>query len=631
MAGTINILDDKTIDRIAAGEVVEGPKSVIKELVENAIDAKATAISVEIKDGGISYIRVTDNGEGIEKSQIKRAFLRHTTSKIEKAEDLLSIKSLGFRGEALSSIAAVSQVELLTKTKDQLIGTRYCIEGSRETAFDEAGVPEGTTFIVRNLFYNTPARKKFLKSPQTEGGYVSDYMEKAMLANTDISFKYTVNGNVKLQSYGNSKALDVVYSIYGRDIMDNMLPISFSKGKVSIRGYVGKPVLCRSNHNLEIYYVNKRYIKSSLIKKALDEAYKPYLMLHKYPFVLLYFEIDPDMLDVNVHPAKMEVRFINSMELYDCIVTGIRDTLKKAEMIVDIKEEEKKPEISKPLPEPFERAARAKEFLETREEDFREKPAPRDFEAWPSEASHTILSEGKGDYISDNTEKNTVALDPVKEEFDRLSDIKQISILDDDRFLTADSKRKYKIIGQLFDTYWMIELFDELFIIDQHAAHEKIRYERLVKQLHENNICSQLINPPVIVTLSKAEENILENYYDHFLQCGFDIESFGGNEYSIRAVPTELWGLTAEEYFHDILDLLEKEHISTDVSDILHRIATISCKGAIKGNQRISQKEAEVLIDELMTLENPYHCPHGRPVIVKFRKNEIEKMFKRIV
>ncbi|MCR4740948.1 MAG: DNA mismatch repair endonuclease MutL [Lachnospiraceae bacterium] len=649
MGNIIHVLDDKTIDRIAAGEVVERPMNVVKELVENAIDAGATAVTVEIKEGGISYIRVTDNGQGIRKDQVRTAFMRHATSKINDAADLFNIHSLGFRGEALSSIAAVSQVELFTKTEDELTGIRYCIEGSRETVFDEAGVPTGTTFIVRNLFYNTPARRKFLKTPQTEGTYIAEYMEKALLSNSGIAFKLMINGNVKLQSYKTGKTADSLYSLFGKDVLENMIPFNAANEDVKITGYVGKPVLCRSNRNLEIYFVNKRYIKSTLIQRALDEAYKPYLMLHRFPFVLLYFDIPPELIDVNVHPSKMEIRFINSGELYEFLVTSIREVLKKQEMIPRIGEEEAPPAISDAIPEPFETGAKEQlrkeaqpgwekqdqredynkreeynrgEEYNRKEEQLREKDPGYDTEKY---ADINTFPEDQKQGAS------APAADPVMKEFEGLDNFEQESLLDKEAFLTPDARKRHRLIGRLFDTYILVEYENELYMIDQHAAHEKIRYERLVKQMHEGNICSQYLNPPVIVSLSKAEEGVLEKYMEYLNKCGFEVEYFGGNEYSLRAVPVQLWGITADEYFHDLMDLLEREHISEDLSEVLHRIATISCKGAIKGNQKISDREAEVLIDELMTLDEPYHCPHGRPVIIRFTRSDIDKMFKRIV
>ncbi|MBQ8970980.1 MAG: DNA mismatch repair endonuclease MutL [Lachnospiraceae bacterium] len=632
----INELDKNTIDQIAAGEVVERPSSVVKELVENAVDAGADAVTVEIKEGGISYIRVTDNGSGIDRDQIRTAFLRHTTSKISSAEDLVHIASLGFRGEALSSIAAVSQVELLTKTKTSVTGIRYCLEGTRETVFDDVGVPDGTTFIVRNLFFNTPARRKFLKTPQTEGGYISDYMERVMLSHTEIAFKLIVNGNVKLQSYGNSDPLDVIFSLYGRETRKNLVPVDIQTEAEGVRisGFAGRPVLARSNHNFEIYYVNQRPIQSKLIQKALDEAYKPYLMLHKYPFVLLYFDMPSELLDVNVHPTKMEVRFLNPMPLYQLIVDGVQSALKEEDMTVEVRSETVLPasvqkEIKKEeaperpvIPEPFEEKRKelfsgGRKELENRVSVSlakKEEAADRLMESLPYE--ETMPGE--------TTEPIVVAEDQAEKP-------EQISLFSEGRFLSEQALPKHRIIGQLFETYWMVEYENELYILDQHAAHEKVKYERLMKRLREKNIASQQVRPAVVVSLTKSEEEVLNTCLDRFSELGFEIEAFGGNEVRLLAVPTDLYGLSASEYFLDVLDQLAEEHISEDVDEVLHRIATMACKSAVKGNTAMSFPEAKALIDELLGLQDPYHCPHGRPTNIRFSKTEIEKMFKRIV
>ncbi len=644
MSRDIYALDEGTINRIAAGEVVERPLSVVKELVENALDAGAKAVTVEIKDGGISSIRVTDNGQGIKKDQVRIAFLRHTTSKIRNASDLISITSLGFRGEALSSIASVAQVELLSKTADSLTGVRYCIEGSRETVFDDVGVPDGTTVIVRNIFFNTPARRKFLKTAVTEGGYISDYMEKVMLCAPDIAFKYIVNGTVKLQSFGNNNTPDIIYSIYGRDVMENMVPTEAGSGGMTVRGYVGKPVLARANRSFEIYFVNGRYIKSKQISSALDEAYKPYLMLHRYPFVVLYLELPYDEIDVNVHPSKMEVRFLNSEPLYRLITESVQKALKEQDMTVSIKSESKKaPVITEVIPEPFEDKRKAAVVKETESYERKEtgQKEPGDAQAGDTGINVVKSSDETADGLKTWGFK-IAEEEPAKEEYAGAGKVpyiqeipplqaEQLSLFKEEGLLSEEALPKHRIIGQLFKTYWLIELEDELFVIDQHAAHEKVNYERLVKQLHEKNVISQYINPPIIVTLSKSEETILLKQLDRFRECGFELENFGGSEYRISAIPTDLYGLTPTEYFHDVLDELSSEKLSGDVDEVLHRIATVSCKSAVKGNTTLSFDEAKALIDELMKLENPYHCPHGRPVIIKFGKTEIEKMFKRIV
>ncbi|MCR5232686.1 MAG: DNA mismatch repair endonuclease MutL [Lachnospiraceae bacterium] len=675
MERNILVLDKNTIDKIAAGEVVERPMSVVKELVENSIDSNATAITVEIKDGGTSFIRVTDNGCGIPKSEVKTAFLRHATSKIRTIEDLINVGSLGFRGEALSSIAAVSKVELLTKTEDEFTGTRYCIEGSREMSFDDVGVPEGTTFIVRALFYNTPARRKFLKTPQTEGSYVSDYMEKVMLSHPGIAFKLIINGNTRLQSSGNGEIPDIIYGLYGRDMVNGLLPIDITDGDITIRGYVCKPELSRGNRSFEIYYVNNRYIQSTVIRRALDEAYKPYLMLHKYPVVFLYIDISPELIDVNVHPAKKEIRFLEGAQLYDLLVDGIRDVLSHKELIPDMHGEERNNERDKiaperTRPEPFETqsifgfdsrkdnntdnigyenhgggttgyidAGRTPDYVKEEgtyrpkhTEEYRTVPAYMDITAINvSDDTDINLTRDAKTY---DAEKENVSKFFETDEMDRNNsggnEYEQLSMFEHG-FLSEEGIRKHRIIGQLFETYWLVEMDNKLYIIDQHAAHEKIKYERLIRQFEEGEVHSQMLNPPIIVTLSKSEEAILGKYSDNFRKVGFEIEQFGGNEYSIREIPTELFGLRADEYFHDLMDELMNDKQSRNIDAIDHRIATMACKSAVKGNNRISYEEAAVLIDELLTLDNPFNCPHGRPTIISFTKNEVEKMFKRIV
>ena len=640
MERNIEVLDKNTIDKIAAGEVVERPVSVVKELVENSIDAGAHAITVEIKDGGISFLRVTDNGCGIKKGDVRTAFLRHATSKIRSIEDLIDVGSLGFRGEALSSIAAISKVELLTKTKDEFTGTRYCIEGAKELSFDDVGVPEGTTFIVRQIFYNTPARRKFLKTAQTEGSYISDYMEKAMLSHPDVAFKLIVNNNTKLQSSGNGEVPDIIYSLYGRDMMKGLLPIETGDGDINIRGFVCKPELSRGNRSFEIYYVNQRYIQSTVIRRALDEAYKPYLMLHKYPVVILYFDISPELIDVNVHPTKKEIRFLEGAQLYDLIVKSIRDVLSHKELISEIsrdgkKNAEKQDAAAENIrPEPFEKNRLSKIDNSSENKDLSEyRSDDHEYNSIPEYVrEESGYDSGRRDIMKTlppQTEKYNVNVrTDIPDEDEETSE--QLTMYDYG-FLSKEGIRHHRIIGQVFETYWIIEMDNKMYIIDQHAAHEKVKYERLIKQFSHGEVNSQMLNPPIIVTLSKAEEAVVIKYADSFKRVGFEIEEFGGNEYSIREIPTELFGLGAEEYFHDLLDELMNDKQSANIDAVDHRIATMACKSAVKGNTRLSYEEAVVLIDELLTLDNPFNCPHGRPTIVSLTKSEIEKMFKRIV
>lgn len=606
---TINILDSNTIDKIAAGEVVERPSAVAKELIENSIDAMASAITIEIKDGGISFLRITDNGEGINQSEIKKAFMRHATSKIKSIEDLISVTSLGFRGEALSSISAVAKVELLTKTRDDFIGTRYVIEGGRECILEDAGVPDGTTIIVRDLFYNIPARKKFLKSSQTEGNYITELVEHMILSHPEVSIKYIVNGNVKLQSSGNNDIKNCIYSVYGREVSSNLLEVSADRDDISIRGYIGKPELSRSTRNFSVYFVNNRYIRSSLIDRALDEAYKSYLMLHKYPTVFLYFDIPAFLIDVNVHPAKKEIRFIEGENLKNYIVEVISEALAKKELIKEIAEREDKNErikenVKEINPEPFELK---------RDKSLDCCPTPGDIFA-PTESVKEIPI----DNLSGNDTLN------IKSSYEQIN-------LFEDKFISEESVKKHRIIGQLFDTYWLVEFENKLFIIDQHAAHEKVNYERLIKRLRNNDNMSQNIYPPIVITLSNSEEEYVKKYINNFTEIGFTIEHFGSREYTISTVPLELLSQDPSSYFHEMLDELIEGRHNKETETVNLKIATMACKSSVKGNMKLSILEADALISELLSLDNPYNCPHGRPTIISYSKYEIEKLFKRIV
>lgn len=591
----INILDSNTIDKIAAGEVVERPSAVVKELVENSIDANADAVTIEIKDGGISFIRITDNGEGIDRPQVKKAFMRHATSKIKSVEDLISVTSLGFRGEALSSISAVSKVEFLTKTKTDFIGTRYVVEGGRECVFEDAGIPDGTTIIVRDLFFNVPARKKFLKSPSSEGNNITELIEHMILSHPNISFKYIYNGNVKLQSSGKNDIKSCIYNVYGRDIANGLIEVKSIRDDISIHGFIGKPELARATRNFEIYFVNNRFIKSTLIDRALEEAYKDYLMLHKYPTVFLYFEIPSHLIDVNVHPTKREIRFFEGEALKCYIVDVIKNALINKELIKEIVEE------------------------------HHEKPSVKESEInkEPFETINHIIESSYNNYYSSEIEKEDESTD--------INDKNEQLTLFDDKFISEESIKKHRTIGQLFNTYWLIEFENKLFIVDQHAAHEKVNYERLIKKLRNNENCSQNIYPPIVVSLSNAEAQYVTKYNENFLNVGFTIEHFGGLDYTISTVPMELLSQNPADYFHEMLDELMEGKNSKETETVNLKIATMACKASVKGNMHLSVFEADKLISELLTLENPYNCPHGRPTIISFSKYEIEKMFERIV
>lgn len=634
----IAVLDQNTIDKIAAGEVIERPSSIVKELVENAIDAGANAITVEIKEGGISLIRITDNGEGIEASQVPLAFLRHATSKISKVEDLLNVASLGFRGEALSSIAAVCQVELITKTAGSLTGVRYLIEGGKEKGLEEIGAPEGTTFLVRNIFYNTPARKKFLKTPMTEAGYISNLMERMAMSHPEIAFKFINNNQTKLHTSGNANLKDVIYGLYGRDIASNLVEIHTQAGDVAIDGFIGKPVISRGNRNYENYFINGRYIRSSIIAKAIEDGYKTFMMQHKYPFAALHFSIDGRLLDINVHPTKMELRFADNQGMYQLVQDTVKQGLSHRELIpvVSVKEEKKTevPQMKRPVsvPEPFEKKRR---------EQFGEERAAYKTE-WNSgqaipvpKSLEEFIKKGKTDEAAAGTpgEPEQVMKPYLTEKkpgtLARVS-AQQLNLFED-KLLSKEHIREHRLIGQLFDTYWLVEFHEKLYIIDQHAAHEKVLYERTMKSLENKEFTSQQLSPPMILTLNMQEEALLSQYMEHFTRLGFEIEPFGGKEYSVSAVPANLYGIAQKELFLEMLDGLAEQTGRVQAEMINKKIASMSCKAAVKGNHRISALEAEALIGELLSLENPYNCPHGRPTIISMTKYELEKKFKRIV
>ena len=640
----IALLSQETIDKIAAGEVIERPSSVVKELVENAIDAGSSAVTVEIKEGGISFIRISDNGCGIEKEQIPLAFLRHSTSKIKSVEDLFTVTSLGFRGEALSSIAAVSQVELITKTNGDFTGSRYLIEGSKEVSLEEIGAPDGTTFIIRNLFYNTPARKKFLKSAQTEGTYIHELMQRMILSHPDVAFKFIMNNQVKLQSSGNGNIKDIIYHLYGRDITKALLPIAHESELFKVSGFIGKPMISRGNRGYELYFVNGRFIRSQILSKAIEDAFKPFLMQHQYPFTVLYFEIDSSLLDVNVHPTKMELRFSNQQELYREVQNILSAALVHRDIIPEVpvdtpkKNEMEAPKIEKVMPEPFEQ----KRLEEIRKAVRKDSPYEVKYPARQPERRETWHAQSQPEHRPPvreqlhasgvtGTEKELAKEAYVLREEETYG-AKPEGSYEQGSFLKEEEMAKQKIIGQLFDTYWLVEYNDRLFIVDQHAAHEKVMYEKLKKQFEKKEFTSQAISPPIVITLSMREAEILERFKEQFTKLGFEIEHFGGAEYSICGVPGNLYRLNTRDVLIEMLDELTdgiSERATTDV--ILDKIASMSCKAAVKGSQRLSLPEMEQLMKDLMKLDNPYNCPHGRPTIIAMSKYEIEKKFKRIV
>jgi DNA mismatch repair protein MutL len=704
----ITVLDEATINQIAAGEVIERPSAVVKELVENAIDAGSTVITVEIKEGGISFLRITDNGSGIEEGDMPFVFLRHSTSKIRTADDLLRITSLGFRGEALSSIAAVSQVELVTKTPESFTGIRYLIEGGVEKGLEHIGCPEGTTFIIRNLFFNTPARKKFLKSAVTEAGYIQDFMERIAVSHPQISFKFIVNGQVKLHTSGNNNQKDVIYHIFGRDITSHLISVKGEDGDLTLTGFIAKPAISRGNRNYENYFINGRFVKNPIIYKAIEEAFKPYIMLHRYPFTALMLTIDTELIDVNVHPAKLEVRFKNGEELYRFIYNTIRNTLEGRDLITEVHltKEDNARKIEQKLPEPFEVKRRQEEglsykaphqpssftydknnnsnnqissvlkeaikateigqlksYVDTAPSILMESKArlqeglteiPENTGIYKGESStapqkektdlNNVLAEGSIGTNQPMQPAETLMqgivplpLDPGSENTENINIDNNLQIPEADgvyeqmAFLSEKAVTEHKIIGQLFNTYWIIEYGDKMFLIDQHAAHEKVLYERIVKKLKEKEHFSQQLMPPIILSLNIRERDALLHNMNYLEEAGFEFEEFGGKEYAVRAVPGDLYNLVHYDILIEIIDGLTEEGYNNTPEIILDKIASMSCKAAVKGSHKLSVEEARALIDQLLTLENPYNCPHGRPVIISMSKYEVERKFKRIV
>ncbi len=631
----IHLLSKDTIDRIAAGEVVERPLNVVKELVENAIDAGSSAITIEIKDGGISYIRVTDNGSGIEKEDIEAAFLRHSTSKLQSDDDLYNISTLGFRGEALSSISAVSVLEIITKTKDELNGTRLRIEGGVMGDTEDVGAPDGTTMFVKNLFFNTPARKKFLKSEMTEGSYITSLVEHLALSHPEIAIRYIVNGNTKINTSGHNDIKETIYSLYGKELITDLIPVNFGEDNVHITGYIAKPGISRGNRNYENFFVNGRYINAKVLTKAVEEGYRTFIMQHKFPIVFLYISIDNKAVDVNVHPTKMEVKFLNEELMYDLILREIKKLLSSEDLILsnfEIKEKESLSETkerieSSPKFEPFE--INKQQIIKTNGDSAPKKPIYK--------ASEDIgLGKVKEAVAKDSPYFKVYKEDAIaykQEELPLYEDKKSDLIKDNEEesyhFLDEKMRIKHKVIGQIFDTYWLVTLNDTLYIIDQHAAHERILYEKTIKLMDKRAMSSQVINPPMIISLNDREMVLLSKYINNFTEIGFKIEDFGGNEVIVSEIPYNMYGINSKELFIAMIDELEDFTGKETAKVITDKIAMMSCKAAVKGNNKLSFEEANAIIDELLTLDNPYHCPHGRPTIIELTKQELEKRFKR--
>lgn len=662
----IQVLDQVTIDKIAAGEVIERPASIVKELVENAIDAGATHVTIEIEEGGISLIRITDDGSGIMKEDIRNAFLRHSTSKIRNVEDLLHITSLGFRGEALSSIAAVTKVEVITKTKEAILGTRYVIEGGQELSLDEAGSSDGTTFIIRQLFYNVPARRKFLKTAMTEAGHVQDLLIRLALSHPEVAFRFLNNNQEKLRTSGSGKLKDVIYNIYGRDVASNLLELDYRQGGIHITGYLGKPLITRGNRNFETFFVNGRYVKSTMISRAVEDAYKDFMMQHKFPFVVLHFQVDTETVDVNVHPTKMELRFQNQQEVYKTVFEAIHRQLLEPELIPQVEvpepltspvqEKKKTPSpdlklVRRAIPSDSKEAAVSiattpiDSAAQTVPEPVKEEPHNEDYfirkmrervMSYHNRNSSAEVKDQKKIFRPEEQKKRIqtsvreattykVNETPVVQKPEQLN-------LFEEKLLKREVRAEYRLIGQVFDTYWLVQFQDNLYIIDQHAAHERVLYERTLKEMKNREFTSQYLSPPIILTLSMQEAELLKTHKERFERIGFEIEPFGGEEYAIRAVPANLFSIAKKELFMEMLDNLA-DGLSTNMTpDIIdEKVASMSCKAAVKGNNQLSAQEVDALIGELLELENPYHCPHGRPTIIAMSKKELEKKFKRIV
>lgn len=661
----IQVLDQITIDKIAAGEVIERPASIVKELVENSIDAKAASVTVEIQDGGISLIRVTDNGSGIEREDIRNAFLRHSTSKIRKVEDLAHIASLGFRGEALSSISAVTRTELITKTKEDTFGTRYVIEGGVEQSLEDAGAPDGTTFLVRQLFYNVPARRKFLKTPMTEAGHVQDLLMRLALSHPEVAFTFINNGQTKMRTSGNGKLKDVIYSIYGREAAANLIELDYSMDGLVMKGYLGKPVITRGNRNFENYFVNGRYVKNAMLSKAIEDAYKDFLMQHKFPFVVIHFQVDGEKIDVNVHPTKMEMRFQRQQDVYNLVYEGVHRTLLEPELI---------PQVEAPAPKVISQPKSESPFLlkpktapQPMEKKPEEKEEPHDEAYFMKKMKERVLSyhqrnssaevakkeqifrpQAQAERIKDALARaKEVEKQPQKQAEEQPELIRETPVYEtkpvteekaeqlnlfEEHLLKREKKAEYKLIGQVFETYWLVEFENSLYIIDQHAAHERVLYERTLKEMKNREFTAQYLSPPIILSLSMQEAQVLNENMDRFTRIGFEIEPFGGEEYAVRAIPDNLFGIAKKELLSEMLDDLA-DGISTSMTPELidEKVASMSCKAAVKGNNRLSAQEADALIGELLLLENPYHCPHGRPTIIAMTQRELEKKFKRIV
>jgi len=726
--GKIVLLDELTINKIAAGEVIERPASVVKEMVENSIDAGATSITVEIKNGGISYIRITDNGKGIAKDDTEIAFERHATSKIRQASDIETIHSMGFRGEALASIAAVANVELITKTAEDEIGTRVVVEAGKILEEGEIGCKTGTSITVKNLFFNTPVRYKFLKKDFTESGYIEDVVTRIALVHPEISFKLINTGKVVIQTTGNGDIQAVIYAIYGKNIAENVLKVDYTYEDIHITGVIGKPEIARSNRSNQIFFVNKRYIKDKILSGAIEKGYKGLLTIGKYAFSILNIDMDPSKVDVNVHPAKLEVRFSDESKIFKSVYHAVNDTLLKNDLIKNSEKEDDKSystnsslfgnrvssttaQIQKnTFNSLLELQKKIKADLEKSKKDVNYNPFKTDEEnnkttVKVSEENNKVTEpvneetnkvEPQITNVGDNLNKpeiknnevetkvdtsveekklNVEELEKASKEIDKqIENLSNENIKEDDKKESFDEmyykifgtkppkteeeeikketpqelskednttlfdnikddykyKQQYKFIGIVFNTYIIFEMDDEMYIMDQHAAHERIMFEKVKKNFYsDEEKDSQLMLLPDIITLTHKEMDIARENMELFRKAGFIIEEFGDNTIKISGTPSICINLNTRELFLETLDEINSV-ARTAKQEIENKfLATIACKAAVKAHMVLSKEEVESLMDELLKLPNPFTCPHGRPTVIKMSKYEIERKFER--
>ncbi len=635
----INILSKETIDKIAAGEVAERPESVVKELLDNSIDSGATVINIELKKGGTELIRVTDNGSGIEKEDVRPAFFRHATSKLKTAEDLMHISTMGFRGEALNSIAAVSRVEMITKVNDSLTGILYRIESGKEKLFTEVGAPTGTTVAVKDFLYSVPVRRQFLKSAQTETSYALNTAEIIALAHPEISISFIADGRNMLSTPGSGRMKDVIYIVYGSNTAANLIEIDQNIQGIRVLGYAVKPVINRSRRDEEIFFVNGRPVKSDVLTKAAEDAFSPYMMQHRFPVFFLNVEIDTGQVDVNIHPRKAEVRFSDPQRVYNAVFETISNAIEKKELVIDAYSKENK---TPPAMHAFSSknsglktyAVSGKDAEKLRIEPYeinKKYEYIGNIEEYISGSGHNnayninsfdkVLNEDTADYKTDGHKVTVVENGTLKND-DRASEAALINKAN------ADGIR---LIGQIFKTYWIIEYKDEMYLIDQHAAHEKVNYERYMRLMKTHSISSQMLYPPLVITLGSKEAMLLDKNLETFYDMGYEIDHAGDRDYVVRAVPSNVPEIGEKKLLMDMIESIFEDGGNIGSELLKDKIASMSCKAAIKGGDEISYPEMKALIEEMFMLDNPYACPHGRPTIIKWSKYDIEKLFKRIV